>query len=147
MTKIARTLIALCVAAAISDASAQSLRRSDVPRVTEELQLFMMNWALSRGTKTDPGATTVTKNEYVSGPPNKALAACVNWEKSTPKVPHIVAYGRSMRSKSLGAASDNAMKNCEKFAAGREPCTCVVFDQNDKNVLKLPESFVTRHFR
>ena len=139
--------VAAAFGAANSPARAQSYLRADVPRITQQMYKFMMEWALGAGLRQQREIGTPAENRYLQMAKNKSLAVCVDWSASTPDKPVVRAYGLWQGARSQMSARDQAMAKCRDFQKGRGNCDCTPLDDNWSSILVLPDRFVKAHFR
>jgi uncharacterized caspase-like protein len=126
---------------------APRLSRADIPGYLHLAYLDSLARLLSArvGQSGDPRIVGST-NPYRHLAANKALAACVDWTASTPDSLRYKAWGYSGRQGTIEEARRGAQDWCLR-SAGAAGCTCVVIDENDRNVLTFPPSFVATHFQ
>lgn len=142
--------VTLAIAMALGSGSegiAQSYTRADLPRVTQQMYKFMIEWAIGAGLRQQPRTGAPAENRYLQMPNNKSLAVCVDWSASTPDKPVVRAYGLWQGARSQMSARDQAMAKCREFQKGRANCDCTPLDANWSSVLVLPDRFVKAHFR
>ena len=77
--------------------------------------------------------------------PNKAVAVCIDWEKSDQFAVRISSWGVSDGHSSPIWAHMRAEVRCHYSKAKIEPRTCEVIDEDGKNILAVPEVFVRMH--
>ena len=139
--------LVLILTAGSGESLAESHQRADLPRVTQQMYKFLMEWALGAGSRREGQTGALTQNQYLQMPNNKALAVCIDWDASTPELPKAIAYGMWRGARTQTSARDQAMAKCREFQQGRAKCDCTLVDDNWSSVLVLPGSFVKRHFR
>jgi hypothetical protein len=76
---------------------------------------------------------------------NKTLAVCINWDPSSHGLIVYngawVSHGYSMKGKS----KRNAILHCQQVYEKKYGCACQVIDQNDENVIEVPDEFLARY--
>ncbi len=82
---------------------------------------------------------------YRSWEEHKTLAVCINWEQSSHEIIFEkgawTSYGYHMK----GESKRNAIQNCKTTREKKYGCTCQAVDQNDENVLEVPDEFLARY--
>ena len=84
----------------------------------------------------------------------KALAGCINWDRSTPDYVNLI----DLRASVTGDTSDReffpgqlmrkAMNTCDKFRKKNNlDCKCVKIDISGQNILKVPDSVVEMYMK
>ena len=93
------------------------------------------------GNKTPEGTVFPYRTEKRA----KSLAVCINWDESSRY--KIAEYGWSSFSGSrrIGASKTASMHDCQQNRESKYTCECQIVDANDKNVLEVPDDFLTRY--
>jgi DNA-binding winged helix-turn-helix (wHTH) protein len=78
------------------------------------------------------------RNYYRESPPQKTLAACIDWAKSSPFRLEYRTFGFSQNNRQQQDADERALSNCHRSRPQGAVCDCVVVDRNDQNALTLP---------
>jgi uncharacterized caspase-like protein len=116
---------------------------SGVAGSREQLYQSLMRRILAAKLRGAINATDEGKDNYyrtgVRAP--KAMAACIDWEKSTPiRLEH---RGFSFaHSDSQGDADERALSQCYRIANG---CPCIIVDRNDTNAIVFPPAWAEQH--
>jgi uncharacterized caspase-like protein len=74
--------------------------------------------------------------------PLKALAACIDWERSTPVRLEYTGYSFATGEKSQVDADERARSQCYRVSKG---CQCTLIDRNDSNAIVFPAAWVEQH--
>jgi len=78
------------------------------------------------------------RNYYRESPPQKTLAACIDWAKSSPFRLEYRTFGFSQNNRQQQDADERALSYCHRSRPEGAACDCVVVDRNDQNALTLP---------
>ncbi|HEY7608989.1 MAG TPA: hypothetical protein VIF14_07135, partial [Alphaproteobacteria bacterium] len=70
-----------------SAAGAQGYSRTELPRYTQSMYRYLLDWAVSGQLRQSTETQTGTTNQYLQYGPNKAIAICIDWQQSTPRAP------------------------------------------------------------
>lgn len=96
------------------------------------------------------GSAVGEVNPYPGTTSGKALAVCVNWEKST--LERVVwggfayRYGATVTPADQESLRARTLSDCRAAYAGRD-CGCQLLDVDDRNVLEVPASFLAEYGR
>jgi hypothetical protein len=136
-------LVVLPLVAAITWATIPARPRPtpqpEVASLHESLMRRVLNATLSgKITPADEGK----RNYYRESPPQKALAACIDWERSSPFRLEYRTFGFSQNNRLQKDADERALSNCYRSRPGDAICDCVIVDRNDENALILPPGWV-----
>jgi DNA-binding winged helix-turn-helix (wHTH) protein len=77
-------------------------------------------------------------NYYRASPPQKTLAACIDWAKSSPFRLEYWTFGFSQNNRQQQDADERALSYCHRSRPEGVVCDCVIVDRNDQNALILP---------
>jgi len=78
------------------------------------------------------------RNYYRESPLQKALAACVDWGRSSPFRLEYRTFGFSQNNRQQKDADERALNNCYRSRPPNATCDCIIADRNDENALTLP---------
>ena len=96
----------------------------------------------------DGGASEV--NPYPGMTAGKALAVCVNWQRST--LDRVVwggfayRFGAAVTAEQQTSIDARTLDDCRAAYAGRD-CQCALLDSAGANVLEVPRSFLEEYAR
>ncbi len=109
--------------------------RPNADALQESLMRRVLSATLSgKITPSDEGR----RNYYRESPPQKTLAACIDWAKSSPFRLEYRTFGFSQNNRQQQDADERALSNCHRSRPEGAVCDCVVVDRNDQNALTLP---------
>jgi DNA-binding winged helix-turn-helix (wHTH) protein len=107
----------------------------DADGLQESLMRRVLSATLSgKITPSDEGR----RNYYRESPPQKTLAACIDWAKSSPFRLEYRTFGFSQNNRRQQDADERALSYCHRTRPEGAVCDCVVVDRNDQNALTLP---------
>lgn len=96
------------------------------------------------------GSAVGDVNPYPSVTSGKALAVCVNWEKSTlDRVTwggFAYRYGATVTPRESEELKSRTLADCQAAYAGRD-CACQLLDVDGQNVLEVPSRFLAEYGR
>jgi hypothetical protein len=72
----------------------------------------------------------------------KAMAVCIDWEKSTPHRLEHRGISFASGEKAQIDADERALSQCYRVASG---CQCTIVDRNDANAIVFPAVWLARH--
>jgi hypothetical protein len=133
---------------------AAARRLTSAAELTAQVYEDVMAFVLQRAKYADTpenGPNVGKPYPYRQLPLSKAYAVCVDWavyysrifEGSTQGGSGIRHHWGNHAMRGSATARDRALANCTKLVKANE-CECQAFDEDDRNVLKLPDSFVAR---
>jgi hypothetical protein len=74
--------------------------------------------------------------------PMKAMAACIDWEKSTPHRLEQRGYSFASGEKTQIDADERALSQCYRVTNG---CQCAIIDRSNTNTIVFPPAWVEKH--
>jgi hypothetical protein len=153
---VASTAPAQTQQAALPPQSAPSPVKRPVSKTELAAQVYddVMTFALSRAKYAnipENGANIGKPFPYRALAKSKAYAICLDWTAYAERLAsgktvsgaEVVNQWGVYNTRSASNAHDNAISSCKKGLT-TDKCQCQVFDEDDKSVLQLPESFVAR---
>ena len=99
---------------------------------------------LGRRDWSKPGGKRVSSG-YSSAEEIKTLAVCINWNGSSHEVIDYSSWWYSYNYLSTSESKSNAIINCKLSYEKEYGCTCEAVDQDNKNILVVPEEFLARY--
>lgn len=72
----------------------------------------------------------------------KAMAACINWGKSTPHRLELLGYSFASNERAQIDADERALSQCYRVTSG---CQCIVVDRSNVNAIVFPAAWVEKH--
>ena len=150
--------VAMMIGVVIPDGAAADSEKSALEKQIIDEVVLTVNAYLDRGVPVSHdseasagywqarGVGSKISSKYQKLKPQKALAVCIAWEASHLGGIVVRSFGGSMRSAHLSSAIETAIFHCEKSRArgGITDCECAVLAENDKLILGVPESFLSR---
>jgi hypothetical protein len=83
------------------------------------------------------------ENYYKTGSkPPKAMAACIDWEKSTPIRLEYSSFSFASNGPTQQDVDERALSQCYRLTGG---CRCTIVDRNDSNAIALPAAWADKH--
>ena len=74
--------------------------------------------------------------------PFKAMAACIDWGKSTPHRLELLGYSFASNERAQIDADERALSQCYRVTSG---CQCIVIDRSNVNAIVFPATWVEKH--
>jgi Caspase domain len=123
----------------------QRVAKAAAPPVPHSTTLYesLMRRILARklGGKINPNDEG-KDNHYMSIKELKALAACIEWEKSTPIRLEYRGFAFSHSTSTQADADERALSSCYRITNG---CQCTIVDRNGDNALTFPPAWTEKH--
>ena len=82
---------------------------------------------------------------YSSAEESKTLAVCINWNASNHDSIVYSSWWYNYNYRSKHESKRNAVLKCKLTYEKKHGCTCEAVDQDDENVLKVPDNFLVRY--
>ncbi len=115
------------------------------PAIAAQLYTSLMRRILAQKMKGGISPADEGKDNYyraATTKPLKAMAACIDWERSTPHRLEQRGYSFASGEKTQVDADERALSQCYRVTNG---CQCTIIDRSDVNALAFPAAWVAKH--
>jgi len=131
--------------AAAQKAAARDAAPGAAPKASNQLYASLMRRIMAQKlkgffTQTDEGKDNYYKDATTKSP--KAMAVCIDWEKSTPHRLEHRGFSFASGEKSQIDADERALSQCYRAT---NSCQCTIVDRSDTNALVFPAAWAAKH--
>ncbi len=129
------------------DAGARKAPMEVPARISDQLYESLMRRILAQKLKGNIVASDEGRDNFYRqaiAKPSKAMAACINWEVSTPHRLEMKGFSFATGEANQRDADERALSQCYRVTNG---CSCTVIDRSDANSVAYPDTWVAKHKR